>query len=352
MNKTEYMNRMRDLMENVDQDIVEEIMQDYEEHFSMGMKEGRTEEEIAAELGDPEEMAKELKDICGQQQHTEQRSGGEYEPQSVRRLNLECVSADVEIDVSEDGMFHLRYENDGSLRSKTMMRFREEQKGTTYYAKEEVREGGLFGINRIENCSTRFLIEVPEEFEEIEIRTTSGDIEIEDVRLEGKLRIQTVSGDVNLDSETMHDCEIISTSGDIEIEDVKLEGKLRIQTVSGDMNLDNETMHACEIITTSGDVEARDLISTDFSVKTVSGDVDLDELEADRVDISSTSGDVEICMSDACEGYTLKGKTTSGDIDVAHGKVSRDFVGASCYIVGEGSSKVNIKTLSGDISVR
>ena len=183
MNKTEYINKMRDLMENVDQDIVEEILQDYEEHFSMGVKEGRTEEEIAAELGDPEEMAKELKDICGQQQHTEQRSGDEYEPQSVRRLNLECVSADVEIEVSGDDMFHLRYENDGSLRSKTMMRFRGEQKGTTYYAKEEVREGGLFGINRIENCSTRFLIEVPEEFEEIEIRTTSGDIEIEDIRL-------------------------------------------------------------------------------------------------------------------------------------------------------------------------
>ena len=62
MNKSEYLNKLTNELGHMPYGDVKDIIQSMEEHFDEGVSEGRSEEEIAASLGDPAELAQEFKD--------------------------------------------------------------------------------------------------------------------------------------------------------------------------------------------------------------------------------------------------------------------------------------------------
>lgn len=57
MERMEFMRRLWDALETLSSEERQDICNDYEEHFRIGNENGKTEEEIAAELGNPEELA-------------------------------------------------------------------------------------------------------------------------------------------------------------------------------------------------------------------------------------------------------------------------------------------------------
>ncbi|WP_432406607.1 DUF1700 domain-containing protein [Wukongibacter sp. M2B1] len=58
MNKDNFLTELSNLLSGLPSDERQEILFDYEEHFSIGMEEGKTEEEIIASLGSPKSIAK------------------------------------------------------------------------------------------------------------------------------------------------------------------------------------------------------------------------------------------------------------------------------------------------------
>ena len=61
MNKEEYLKKLARLVKKIPKEDREDILSDYEEHFSIGMENGRSEKEISKALGDPETVAKQIK---------------------------------------------------------------------------------------------------------------------------------------------------------------------------------------------------------------------------------------------------------------------------------------------------
>ena len=61
MNKKEFMQKLKDNLIGLNQTDKREVLLDYEEHFMDGKNQGRTEEEICESLGDPREIAQEIK---------------------------------------------------------------------------------------------------------------------------------------------------------------------------------------------------------------------------------------------------------------------------------------------------
>ncbi len=57
MNKRDYVSALRAQLKKLPSNDVEEIVKEFETHFDIGVSEGKTEEEIAAKLGSPEEVA-------------------------------------------------------------------------------------------------------------------------------------------------------------------------------------------------------------------------------------------------------------------------------------------------------
>lgn len=65
MNKVEYLEALKEALKDTDKDIMDEILADYEEHFQVGMENGKTEEEICEELGSIEDLVEEIKEVYG-----------------------------------------------------------------------------------------------------------------------------------------------------------------------------------------------------------------------------------------------------------------------------------------------
>ena len=65
MNKQEYMYNLFEALRPFDEDVRNEIISDYEEHFADGLACGKTEEQIVEELGSIDELIAELKDLKG-----------------------------------------------------------------------------------------------------------------------------------------------------------------------------------------------------------------------------------------------------------------------------------------------
>lgn len=64
MNRIEFLKILINSLGNISTEDKLEIQADYDEHFSAGLEEGKTEEEIAQFLGDPKAIAKQFKAEC------------------------------------------------------------------------------------------------------------------------------------------------------------------------------------------------------------------------------------------------------------------------------------------------
>ncbi|MCT4604741.1 MAG: DUF1700 domain-containing protein [Marinisporobacter sp.] len=58
MNKSDYLKKLEELLKKLSKEEREEILMDYEEHFTFALEEGKTEDEIIKDLGNPDEIAK------------------------------------------------------------------------------------------------------------------------------------------------------------------------------------------------------------------------------------------------------------------------------------------------------
>ncbi|MCT4619268.1 MAG: DUF1700 domain-containing protein [Marinisporobacter sp.] len=58
MNKSDYLKKLEELLKKLSKEEREEILMDYEEHFTFALEEGKTEDEIIKDLGNPNEIAK------------------------------------------------------------------------------------------------------------------------------------------------------------------------------------------------------------------------------------------------------------------------------------------------------
>lgn len=65
MKRNEFIKRLKAGLKGMPQDDIAEIVADYEEHFEAGLAEGRSEEEVAAALGNPARLARELRFEAG-----------------------------------------------------------------------------------------------------------------------------------------------------------------------------------------------------------------------------------------------------------------------------------------------
>lgn len=75
MNKIEYLNALKEALKNTDDSVMEEIVSDYEEHFQVGLENGKSEEQICDELGAIDDLVQEIKEVY----HTDNNENKEAE---------------------------------------------------------------------------------------------------------------------------------------------------------------------------------------------------------------------------------------------------------------------------------
>jgi DUF4097 and DUF4098 domain-containing protein YvlB len=207
--------------------------------------------------------------------------------------------------------------------------------------------------NRSNNVEdTNLVVRVPAA-SRLAVTTVSADIEVQDVT--GAQRLQTVSADIRTEA-AAEDVECKSVSGDVAVNGSGKKALVTITTVSGD----------AMALKVAGEVNAN----------TVSGNLTLGLGETTRSRLRSTSGDLTMASVLAADGR-LDIESISGDVRLElHGPVNAEFdvtsfngeirncfgpkaVSTSEYAPGkelqfregQGTGRVRIKTLNGDINV-
>ncbi len=220
----------------------------------------------------------------------------------------------------------------------------------------------LFEIASKEQCHAEFVLKLPAELEEIRVETESGDIEIEAIKAdyfklhsksgdvkaedaEGLLWVKTFSGDIEVESCVSDQILLNSTSGDIDVK-INEAKEISIKSTSGEIEVDIVNAGCCTLGSTSGDIEFAG--SADhLRITSKSGDVEADCFMPKAIQIETLSGDVELSVQD-CKGL-------EGVVQSESGKMEVDLEDAvflnSTLSWKDGGAKVSITTSSGDVSL-
>ncbi len=78
MNRAHFMAQLRDGLSGLHHSDIDDILRDYESHFADGAADGRTEDEVAAALGDPVRLARELRAEAGFRRWEQNRNAGNF----------------------------------------------------------------------------------------------------------------------------------------------------------------------------------------------------------------------------------------------------------------------------------
>lgn len=358
MNKTEYLKELESELKKFGDELQQEILDDYVQHFAEGEAAGKSDEEIIEELGNIADMIQELGDAgeaapLSEEGAVPKGSSGEEKEMFVPQrgeeasgkkfpnISLKTGSANIVLKKSEDEWIHAEcFCEDGT--SMDDIEFYQYGEGDTFYAEVRQKDGYERKFSFYKTVVTvgkhffsndngvTLVVKVPEGEERLKFVTKSGDVRIESIGLK-ILEGATGSGDISLDSCACSEGKIMTGSGDVELNSCAI-SRLNFVAGSGDVTIENSTVNRLETGTASGDVVFEGGACNEMRVKASSGDVSCSSATIGNVSILSSSGDVDLNITaESCEI-----SSSSGDI---------------CVTTGQSPRRVKAHTCSGDISL-
>ncbi|MDE2406577.1 MAG: DUF4097 family beta strand repeat protein [Xanthomonadaceae bacterium] len=196
---------------------------------------------------------------------------------------------------------------------------------------------------------SRLLLQVPL-LADLEVNTVSADINVSGVASR-ELELQSVSGDITANGAPARG-KIGSISGDVRL--AINSPRLRVETVSGDLITQGRLNGEIALETVSGDIRLNTLGSAvrKLSANSVSGDMALELALAEdgEVRMESVSGDLSLKLP-ANLSAQVAGESFSGTLSAPGAKVRKEEFGpGSSYRVryGAGKGDIRIQTFSGD----
>jgi lia operon protein LiaG len=218
-----------------------------------------------------------------------------FSPSRINGINVRTSSTDIRVTPSETGQIEVKLS--GEVRGSnpaSVPTLALDTDGGVLEVRMERNDGGTFTIGFV-SMSLILEIAVPGALDPMILRTSSGDITISELSLEG-VEIGTSSGSIDLKSiQTIAGRAVFeSSSGDIDLDIVQLDGDMRLDSSSGEITVGLPADAGFELAadTSSGD------INVEFPM-TVSGSLD------NRDKVTGTVG---------AGTHRLSAETSSGDI--------------------------------------
>lgn len=204
------------------------------------------------------------------------------------------------------------------------------------------------------NVSVAFTITAPVDTR-VSINSISGDISTKDIK--GDVTLESVSGSVRI-ANGGRAAAAKSISGNVEVVDTEVEGRLEVSSVSGNTLLRNIRARAVEAAAVSGSVIVDDVTCDRVEAQTVSGDVQFSGplARGGRYELSSHSGGIQVNVA-GNTGFELEATSFSGSVrsDIPLKAESSDRSGRHNRTIrgvfGDGSAVLDVTTFSGSIVI-
>lgn len=261
----------------------------------------------------------------------------------IREINLQAGNADINFVQSDDGLVHVRTD-EGELNvtlTDGILRIESAARGPSVKVDVKPDHGDGWSMNGEGGFSLNKLLDKVMRFAgSLGSLTNCGDIEVQlPEALRPALRVNATNGDLTVHELAFAAVTIATTSGDIDLNEVRASGDVRLTSTCGDVSgaIDCETI---EVNTISGDIE----LDGRFAIglfKAVSGDITLEPngSKLQRLSVKTTSGDIHAEL-DGLDAADVRCHTLSGDV---RQRIASDPTS---------STKVALDSVSGDITVR
>lgn len=374
MNRSDFLNRLEKALGNMKWEQKKEVLYDYEEYFANALSDGKTEEQAAQELGNPEEIA--LSFFSGDEKEengfdTKEsfakaikgmvKSALNFASKSINEalklekveidstLNTElsladslvvtgCKGADVKITrtatphflgklrgVANTNPEKLPFLTQSYSENEKKLSFSIDWQGqhTASITGEvciEVPES-FCGSIAVETVSGD-LLQLPCEFKSLAFKSVSGEVRSDEIKLEDEIRINTVSGKLNCAKISCERLNFKSVSGGLTTIVEKI-GEINFNSTSGGLNLDMALCNArIAFNTVSGSVRLKihEHAGIDLGFKSISGRF---KTELPFVAENEKKGYGSYSFKGSLKGESLtivNGKTVSGSLKISRGE--------------------------------
>lgn len=378
MNRENYLRKLRIGLESLPQEELEDILSDYEEHFDIGASKGKTEEEIAKELGNPFEVATSyMSNYKGNSDTGDYRD--DWNIQSEKRRRWIPIFASLILVALSIWMLSMSYKNlfwNNSWK-RSFLTFYKKDPGVNI-SKDgiEVKDGnsqvyvgwkgikvkdgdsdveiGWDGIKVKEGNKPKFNITgdwLKPSIKQQDLKAETIDIQdFFDIRDIQQINVLTPFVDIRVTEFKEKDLRVhyhgtITTNALPEYEFTK-ESK---DTIGLKVTLDNIIGHIAKDSTLVLEIYVPETYKGSLDINSVSGDISVVKTHGYNLNISSVSGDLDLRDLDY---QFLKLNTTSGDIQMNNSKgelIISTISGDTKLENPNPSANMEINTTSGDI---
>lgn len=400
MTKQEYMKKLQEKLERFSQELQEEILEDYRQHFAEGENEGKSENEIIEELGNIEEMIRELSedelpeeftkrglepgaatDVSGQEpaqaaeensqepKNTELKSSFSYSG-FYKEIVLDGKMADVHVERSDDDLIHVDYEAKGGSSQLSYEYYQYEEDGTFYAGvrrKKGIRDDGsseekmvkvtLFGRTIISYgnigsfCNGQSIVltvKVPKNVAKLSAKTASGNVHVSGLELEF-LEGNAGSGNVIMEELVVDRLKGHAGSGNVMVSHTEfISGAL--EAGSGNVKAEQIKGRDLRCGAGSGNVKV-DAMAAEYHLSAGSGNIKLNAVGgSESVDMSAGSGTIKVELRDI-KGMEATVRSGSGSIRIGWDNEEEQKVKNGTYAYGNSACKVRASTGSGSIKI-
>ena len=205
---------------------------------------------------------------------------------------------------------------------------------------------------RSRSGSTDLVVHVPRE-SAVSINTVSADQTVEGVR--GAQNLQAVSGSISTET-WASEFEAETVSGEIDVRGHGGDGPVRVTSVSGEVRL-MDVGRQLSLETVTGDMHVQTDELQRARIKTTNGSLELVARLTDdgRIDAEAINGDLRFLLRGPVNAE-FDIETFNGDIDNCFGRTpsrTREFGPGNelRFTEGKGAARVRIKTLNGGVEV-
>lgn len=162
-----------------------------------------------------------------------------------------------------------------------------------------------------------------------------------------KIEINNVSATMSFNETNAKEIELNSVSGDVKADSLIVEGKIEINTTSGNVGVSKVVADKFDYNTVSGDLVIPEFFADKLTMASVSGDMNISVGDINKIDFDTTSGNGVIDIPDD-SGLTLNKSTLSGNVK-SNLEYSKN---GDTFVFGNGEIKVSFNSVSGDISIK
>lgn len=267
----------------------------------------------------------------------------------VRRISVDTSCFDINITTADVSGVEVTLS--GNTKTPDKIEFTTYVVESELVVKAKIKNGFFNG-----NLSLDLVLPREQRFKEMNVVTSTGDIEVSEKVLVNALKINTSSGEVDVtDFHGFESLEIKTTTGDINVNDDVEGGTLQIDTSSGEVEIyDGISAGDIKITTSTGEVDFSGSVTAEnIKISTASGGVELDEtVSKGYIDIKTSIGDIDIENTSA---KTFGIKTSSGEVDLnaefSNADVSTSVGGVDISTCAKTNIGITVVTGVGDVSI-